>query len=306
MELNAASVKGKTETCSTMAPTVSWVCIMCVVLEVTLGGALFHADSVVSIHSPADSGVSIHSPFSSPIYITNGLQTSEDPLEKKEQELGQNQADACEFLNINTTKSESDFHEVKTLSRKSFFFYVKPESSFKKLVLKLNLQSVLYVSGDLYSDEDITLNAEDLTRVEGNQWKLVKVEHYQHRRRGFDRHSFRVSFGNTTLSCMTRDSWLLHGFKGFTMFADGGAKILFNCVPDDFNEASVAGYVFFSMWVMVGFMIVVTFLLAVLCSVWVYLKYQRKKKHASVLPMKYPVSHNVYRVVNSCHVSLLH
>lgn len=197
---------------------------------------------------------------------------------------GEIQAKECEIFN--TTEFGRGLHELKIVPRKFFSFFVKPDSSFKRLVFKLTLQNALYISHEFYSDEDLTLDVEDLTHSEGNQWTEVKVEHYQHRRRGFDRHAFKISFGDTTLRRVTTDSWLIKGFQDFTMFVEGGAMFLFNCDPEDLNRPPVGGHVMYSMWVMVGLMIVATFLLAALCYVWVYLKYQRKK-HAST--KEYPI-----------------
>ncbi|KAG0718214.1 hypothetical protein GWK47_052862 [Chionoecetes opilio] len=257
-----------------MALALSWACIWFVALGGTLAGTSPHAEF----------GVSIKPLFSTSVYIAKEPQASEDPQEKKEHELWPNQATECEI--INTTKSGTGLHKVKTLSSKSFSIFVKLETSFKKLVFKISLRNVLYSSDDFYSDESITLNIEDLTQSEGSQWTHVKVEHSKHKRRGFDRHSFRISFNNITVYTKTHNSWLLNAFKGFAMFAEGGAKILFNCVPGDLDRAPLAGYMLYSMWVLAGLIIVATFLLAILCFVWMYLKHQRRKKPPQVSPLK--------------------
>lgn len=206
-----------------------------------------------------------------------------------EQVLEKSQPEMCEMLN--TTDSGPDLQEVKSLPTKSFSFFVKPESSFKKLVIKISVQNALFPSSDFYSDEDITLNTDHLIPSGGSQWTHVKVEHYKHKRPGLrkDRHAFKVSFGNITLLRMTHDSWLFKGFKGFTVFAEGGAKVLFNCAPNNVDETPVEDYVLYSMWLMAGLLTVATFLLGVLCLVYVYIKYPRKKKPAPVSPMKAPV-----------------
>ncbi|MPC71239.1 uncharacterized protein LOC123505411 [Portunus trituberculatus] len=257
-----------------MALVMSWVCIVCVVLGGTLGRA----------SQEAEFGLSIHPIFSSSVYIAKEPETFKDLPAVKGLEVEEILAKECEILN--TTESGRGLHMLKIVPRRSFSFFVKPEPSFKRLVFKLTLQGVMFISHEFYSDEDLTLDAEDLTSSEGSQWTKVRVEHYQFKRRGFDRHAFKISFGNTTLRRETTDSWLLNGFQDFTMFSKGGAIVVFNCDPEDFNRPSVENYVIYSTWVMAGLMIVATFLLAALCCVWLRLKHQRKERSSSI---KYPI-----------------
>lgn len=236
-----------------MAPALPWLCIVCVVLGGTLGRASMRREFGL----PS---------FYSSVYF-------EDLPVEKDQTVGEIQPKECEVLN--GTESERGLHELKVVPRKFFSFFMKPEPSFKRLLFKLSLQTAFY---ELYSDEDLTLHAEDLTHPEGSQWTKVRVEHYKHERRGFDRHAFKISFGNKTVLRVTKDTWITKDFQDFTMFVEGGATLLFKCDPEDIIKPQVEqAPVPFSIWMMAVLTFVTAFLLAALCCVWVCLECQRKK-----------------------------
>lgn len=256
------------------------VCVVLVVaVEVSLSRASPHPELELVIH-PA---------FSSPVYIVKDLDTTHEDSRVQKEVQALVQDTACE---LNNTESDSKLHEVKTVAKKSFSFFIKPETSFKKLVFKLGMQNIFHVSDEFHADEVVTLSSQDLARSGDKQhWTKVRVEYYKFERRGFDRHGFNVSFGNMTRNQMTHDWWFFNDFRKFTVFVEGAAQVLFNCAPNSLEEPLMRGYVFYSMWVMAGLLIVATLFLASLCMVWVYLRQQREKKKASVSPIKYPVSH---------------
>lgn len=264
--------------------------LVCVVLVMSRSRASPHPEL----------GLVIHPAFSSPVYIAKDLDTThEDSREKKEaQTLVQNTA--CE---LNVTESESKLHEIKTVAKRSFSFFIKPEASFKKLVFKLGMQKIFSMSDEFHADEEITLSSHDLARSGDQQhWTNVRVEYYKVERRGFDRHGFKVSFGNMTRDQMTQDWWFFSSFRKFTVFAEGAAHVLFNCAPSSLEEPPVHSYVSYSMWVMAGLLIVAAFFLASLCMAWVYLRQEREKKKAHVSPITFPVSHDLKSTgyVSSC------
>lgn len=263
--------------------------LVCVVLMVAVEMSLSRASPHPEL------GLVIHPAFSSPVYIVKDLDTTHEDSRVKKEAQTLVQDTACE---LNITESDSKLHEVKTVAKKSFSFFIKPETSFKKLVFKLGMQNIFHVSEEFHADEEITLSSQDLARSGDKQhWTNVRVEYYKYERRGFDRHGFKVSFGNMTHNQMTQDWWFFSGFRKFTVFAEGAAQVLFNCAPSSLEEPLVSGYVSYSMWVMVGLLIIAIFLLASLCMVWVYLRQQREKRKAPVSPIKYPVYEEFDEVV---------
>lgn len=259
--------------------------LVCIAFLVVLGVSL----SRTSPHT--DLGFVVHPPFLPAIYVLEDPETRQvDPRVKKDvEEQIQPRGATCE---LNITESGPGLREVKTVARRSFSFYIKPEASFKKLVFQLRLERVVSFSSSSFHSDEVTLSSEDLARSGGkHQWTHVQVERLKIKRRGMDRHGIKVTFGNITLSKKTHNSLLLNGFKSFTILAEGAAQVLFNCVPSNpEEEPQTRGSMFYGIWVMVGLFIVATILLASLCVVWVYLRQQRKKKQAFVSPTKYPVS----------------
>lgn len=230
----------------------------------------------------------IHPVLSAPVYIPKDTEATQENSRVKKEAETLPQIAACE---LNITESGLDLHEVRSVAKKSFSFFIKPETSFKKLVFRLKLQNIFSVSSGFHADEELSISSEDLARSGAKQqWTHVQVKYYKYERRGFDSHGFNISFGDITLTQMTHDKWFFSGFRGFTVFAQGSAQVLFNCDPNSLEEPPIHGYGFYGMWVMAGLLIIATFLLASLCVVWVYLRQQRKKKKAAVSPTMYPVS----------------
>lgn len=227
----------------------------------------------------------------------------EEPSSNKSEQLvvrkdatrtGRQQQD-CKTVNV--AETYLGLQEVGYVKKKEIHtFFVRPQPSFKRLVLRIQLKHVFEFSDSSDTEGAIDLLRSDLEQGESKPWAKVEVEHYEYVTRGFNSHALRVVVGETRLSLVTDYYWIFYNYEGFVIYAEGGAQVLFNCQPEALSEDRSPKPYINGAWLMVGLLTVAATLLTVLFSVWLSKKCRKRAQTKS------PPQQNV---VSSCETFLV-
>ncbi|KAK8751872.1 hypothetical protein OTU49_010900, partial [Cherax quadricarinatus] len=182
---------------------------------------------------------------------------------------------------LNTTENMFGLQTVKEFNEKSLTFFIRPKSSFKKLVFRIKLGTVLKFFD---TEEAIDIHNSDLVHSISEPWTSIDVKYYMKSSIGLKYHALNVTVGNTTLSLVSHYNWFIYNYKGFVISAEGGAHVLFNCLPIDLQELTQQASSYNGVWLMAGLFITAAILLVALFFVWLSLRC-RKRSHKAQAPL---------------------
>ncbi|KAK8751855.1 hypothetical protein OTU49_010795 [Cherax quadricarinatus] len=189
----------------------------------------------------------------------------------------------CIFLNI--TENSLGLQMVKEVNDKSLTFFIRPKLSFKKLEFRLKLRSLLEI---FETRETINIHNSDLVLSKLKPWIRIDVEYYRKSSMGPNLHALNVTVGNTSHSLQTQYRRFFYNYKSFVISAEGGAHVLFNCLPRDLQEIPPRVLSFSRVWLMAGLFITTATLLVVLFFIWLSL-WCRKRSQISKTHLSSPV-----------------
>lgn len=188
------------------------------------------------------------------------------------------QSDDCIVLNI--TESLLGLQRIKEFRDKSLTFFIRPKTSFRKLVFRIKLKNVLDVTEAFFSEKAIDLHSSDLLHSEAQPWTRVHVDYFLKPSRGPNYHALRVTVDNSSLQLVTKYRWVFHRYEGFAIYAEGGAQIAFNCPGEVLQEIPIEASSSSGVWLMVGLLTTASILLLGLLLVWLATTWRRKNQSA--------------------------